>query len=105
MLPSAGYLVLAWQTDNPGVWLMHCRKSYLTWLPFTSHPSLTGFIANIPRAFADIGWHTSEGFGLQFIERYDEIAGITDSTTLDDTCTAWTDFQATQDILQEDSGI
>ncbi|KAI1249106.1 hypothetical protein MGN70_008715 [Eutypa lata] len=77
MLPSAGYLVLAWQTDNPGVWLMHCH----------------------------IGWHTSEGFGLQFIERYDEIAGITDSTTLDDTCTAWTDFQATQDILQEDSGI
>jgi FtsP/CotA-like multicopper oxidase with cupredoxin domain len=26
MLPASGYLVLAWQTDNPGVWLMHCRK-------------------------------------------------------------------------------
>lgn len=53
----------------------------------------------------DIGWHTSEGFGLQWIERYDEIAAIVDQTSLDDTCTAWTDFQATQDIEQEDSGI
>lgn len=33
MLPSAGYLVIALLTDNPGAWLMHCH----------------------------IGWHTSEG--------------------------------------------
>lgn len=33
MLPPAGYLVIAFCTDNPGAWLMHCR----------------------------IGWHTAEG--------------------------------------------
>ncbi|KAK7754407.1 hypothetical protein SLS62_003700 [Diatrype stigma] len=77
MLPASGYLVLAWQADNPGAWLMHCH----------------------------IGWHTSEGFGLQWIERYDEIAAIVDQTVLNDTCTAWTNFQATENIDQEDSGI
>lgn len=25
MLPAAGYLVIAWQADNPGVWLAHCQ--------------------------------------------------------------------------------
>tara|TARA_R110002060_G_scaffold19817_1_gene27096 strand:+ start:102 stop:488 length:387 start_codon:yes stop_codon:yes gene_type:complete len=33
MLPGAGYLVIAFITDNPGAWLMHCH----------------------------IGWHTDEG--------------------------------------------
>ena len=54
MLPSAGYLVLAFQADNPGIWLMHCH----------------------------IGWHTSEGFALQFVERYDEIAALVDEGLL-----------------------
>ncbi|MCJ1445080.1 MAG: hypothetical protein MMC23_005585 [Stictis urceolatum] len=45
MLPGGGYLVVGFQTDNPGAWLMHCH----------------------------IGWHTSEGFALQFIERQSEI--------------------------------
>ena len=99
MLPAAGYLVLGWETDNPGVWLMHCRK-------FHCHLSLTilAFVAN-SILYVDIGWHASEGFALQFIERYDEIAAITDSTTMDDTCTAWSNFQSTNSILQEDSGI
>jgi FtsP/CotA-like multicopper oxidase with cupredoxin domain len=25
MLPANGYLVMAWETDNPGVWLCHCH--------------------------------------------------------------------------------
>ena len=33
MLPASGHLVLAFKTDNPGAWLMHCH----------------------------IGWHTEEG--------------------------------------------
>ncbi|XDG05931.1 hypothetical protein ABKA04_005546 [Annulohypoxylon sp. FPYF3050] len=77
MLPASGYLVIAFETDNPGVWLMHCH----------------------------IGWHTSEGFALQFVERYDEIAGITNSTTLTDQCSTWTTFQDSEDIDQDDSGI
>jgi len=44
-LPAAGYLVLAFESDNAGVWLMHCH------VPF----------------------HVSAGLGVQFIERMDEI--------------------------------
>ncbi|KAG8415838.1 hypothetical protein J3459_014043 [Metarhizium acridum] len=77
LLPASGYLVLAWQTDNPGVWLMHCH----------------------------IGWHTSEGFALQFIERQDEIGGITNSTYVDNVCANWNTYQGTALIEQEDSGV
>ncbi|KAL7627707.1 hypothetical protein AAE478_001901 [Parahypoxylon ruwenzoriense] len=77
MLPASGHLVLAFETDNPGVWLMHCH----------------------------IGWHTSQGFGLQFVERYDEIAALLDTTSLSDGCSTWSSFQESEDIDQEDSGI
>ena len=77
LLPASGYLVLAFQTDNPGAWLMHCH----------------------------IGWHTSEGFALQFIERYDEIAAITNTTVLKDNCENWSSYQTDNLIAQEDSGI
>ncbi|KAF2018092.1 multicopper oxidase [Aaosphaeria arxii CBS 175.79] len=77
ILPASGYLVMAFETDNPGAWLMHCH----------------------------IGWHTSEGFALQFVERYDEIAGITDSDRLSTGCSTWTEHQETYSIEQEDSGV
>ncbi|KAK6224209.1 hypothetical protein LQW54_000358 [Pestalotiopsis sp. IQ-011] len=77
MLPPSGYLVLAWKTDNPGVWLMHCH----------------------------IGWHTSEGFALQFVERFDEISDMSDSTYVSDQCDAWATFQDEYDTEQIDSGI
>lgn len=41
MLPAGGWLVLAFETDNPGAWLMHCH----------------------------IAWHVSEGLAVQFLER------------------------------------
>ncbi|ORY70450.1 Cupredoxin [Pseudomassariella vexata] len=77
MLPSSGYLVMAFETDNPGVWLMHCH----------------------------IGWHTSEGFALQFVERYDEIVSTVDETRLTDNCDAWETFAESAEIEQEDSGV
>ncbi|KAI1407056.1 multicopper oxidase [Hypoxylon sp. FL1857] len=77
LLPPAGHLVLGFETDNPGVWLMHCH----------------------------IGWHTSQGFALQFVERYDEIAGITDADTLTNSCSSWSSFQDSEGIGQGDSGI
>jgi FtsP/CotA-like multicopper oxidase with cupredoxin domain len=42
MLPAAGYLVIAFYTDNPGAWLMHCH----------------------------IGWHTSEGRIISSLSSY-----------------------------------
>ena len=77
MLPASGYLVIAFQTDNPGTWLMHCH----------------------------IGWHTSEGFALQLVERYSEIAAITDYDTLNSTCAAWTSYATDNDIVADDSGV
>ncbi|KAF2397485.1 hypothetical protein EJ06DRAFT_481637 [Trichodelitschia bisporula] len=80
ILPGSGYVVLAWQTDNPGAWLMHCH----------------------------IGWHTLEGFALQFLEREDDIKaqGLIDQTLLGDTCDAWSTYAATEGIVQiDDSGI
>lgn len=77
MLPANGFLAIAFVTDNPGVWLMHCH----------------------------IGWHTAEGFAVQFVERSDEIAGLVDSAALEDTCSAWTTYAAAEGTVQEDSGI
>ena len=76
MLPASGHLVIAFQTDNPGAWLMHCH----------------------------IGWHTSEGFALQLVERYSEIAAITDYDTLNSTCKTWTTYATANDIVEDDSG-
>ncbi|KZV97348.1 hypothetical protein EXIGLDRAFT_764477 [Exidia glandulosa HHB12029] len=45
MLPGNGHLFIAFRTDNPGVWVMHCH----------------------------IAWHVSEGLSLQLVERQAEI--------------------------------
>ena len=53
-----------------------------------------------------LGWHTSEGFALQFIERASEIPDITTSSYVSDICDAWTTFQEGENsIEQEDSGV
>jgi len=48
LLPSGGYVVIAFKTDNPGSWLMHCH------------------IAN----------HASNGLGLQILERKEDAMKI-----------------------------
>lgn len=77
LLQSTGYLLIAFETDNPGAWLMHCH----------------------------IGWHTSEGFALQFVERYDEIQGLLDQGALEENCNAWKEYDTAFGIEQEDSGV
>lgn len=75
---QGGYLVLAFFTDNPGVWLMHCH----------------------------IGWHVSMGFALQFIENQDGINDtISDSCLLDNTCATWRDWADEKGIVTDDSGV
>lgn len=49
-----------------------------------------------------IVWHTSEGFALQLIERHDEIKDLIDYRTLDENCAAWTAYDSTYGIEQED---
>ncbi|KAK1236889.1 hypothetical protein MKX08_007837 [Trichoderma sp. CBMAI-0020] len=77
MLPASGYLVLAFETDNPGAWLMHCH----------------------------IGWHTSEGFALQWVVRESEIAGLLDYDELNSTCAAWKSYTSANSVIEDDSGI
>ncbi|KFY12484.1 hypothetical protein V491_06782 [Pseudogymnoascus sp. VKM F-3775] len=77
MLPGGGYLVIGFQTDNPGAWLMHCH----------------------------IGWHTSEGFALQLVERVSEIPALIDDTILSDTCTAWNSYVSTSGVVSTDSDV
>ena len=77
MLPASGYLVLAFETNNPGAWLMHCH----------------------------IGWHTFDGFAMQFVEQYDAIAALTNNDALTSQCDAWKTHAQTSSIEQDDSGV
>src|ERR1700753_2380664 len=62
MLPGGGWLVLAFLTDNPGAWLMHCH----------------------------IAWHLSEGMAVQFLESPDLIiANLPPTTPMNATCRSW----------------
>ncbi|KAJ5267743.1 hypothetical protein N7478_010551 [Penicillium angulare] len=77
MLPGSGYLVVGFKTDNPGAWLMHCH----------------------------IGWHTEEGFAIQFLERYEEARELIDYSSLHSTCKAWDKYVNTSGVEEEDDGI
>ncbi|KAJ5670731.1 uncharacterized protein N7477_006094, partial [Penicillium maclennaniae] len=77
MLPGSGYLVVAFETDNPGAWFMHCH----------------------------IGWHTEEGFAIQFLERYKEARQLIDYHTLHSTCKEWDDYVNESAVEEEDDGI
>ncbi|KAI5779559.1 Cupredoxin [Geopyxis carbonaria] len=79
MLPGQGYLVIGFETDNPGSWIMHCH----------------------------IAWHISGGLGMNFLERPDEILDTlnipADWTT---TCNNWSDYENGGDFWeQDDSGL
>jgi len=77
MLPAAGYLVIAFYTDNPGAWLLHCH----------------------------IGWHTEEGFAIQLVEQMSTALDYMDVDTINSTCQAWDTYVNSADIVEDDSGI
>jgi len=77
MLPASGWVVIAFKTNNPGAWLMHCH----------------------------IAWHVSEGLGVQFLERTTEIEGSMNLTKTEDNCVVWRSWFATRMGLKTDSGL
>lgn len=77
VLAGNGYLFMAFRTNNPGAWLMHCH----------------------------IGWHVNEGLALQFLERYDEIRDLVDYAPFKRNCAAWDEYLDSEVIVQEDSGV
>ncbi|TGO84187.1 hypothetical protein BPOR_0537g00020 [Botrytis porri] len=79
MLPAGGWMVLAFQTDNPGAWLMHCH----------------------------IAWHVSEGLAVQFLETKNQINAVNPiSQALTNTCNKWNAWYPSQaPYLKTDSGL
>ncbi|WQF88923.1 Putative multicopper oxidase, second cupredoxin domain, multicopper oxidase, copper-binding protein [Colletotrichum destructivum] len=76
-LPGSGWMVIAFRTDNPGAWLMHCH----------------------------IAWHVSMGLSVQFLERGAEIAGSMDLASIAPTCDAWRKYYPTAQWPKHDSGL
>lgn len=52
-----------------------------------------------------IGWHTSMGLDMQFVERYSEAQALIDYSTMSDTCSAWDSYAASSGVTEEDSGV
>ncbi|KAL8747014.1 MAG: hypothetical protein Q9190_001054 [Brigantiaea leucoxantha] len=90
LLPANGYVALAFKTDNPGVWLLHCH----------------------------IAWHVSSGLALQILERQKEILpSIGSLTETERVCKNWNQwyenkknwydyqFHPQNPEFQEDSGV
>jgi hypothetical protein len=78
-LPANGYLVLAFLTDNPGAWLMHCH------IPF----------------------HISAGLGVQFLERSSDIlSSIGDLSGFKQGCSSWDSYEnGIPGFSEGDSGL
>ncbi|KAK1996878.1 multicopper oxidase [Colletotrichum falcatum] len=76
-LPGSGWMVIAFKTDNPGAWLMHCH----------------------------IAWHVSMGLSVQFLEHKDEIAKTVNLKSLQPTCDAWRQYYPTAPWPKHDSGL
>ncbi|KAF4635791.1 hypothetical protein G7Y89_g2311 [Cudoniella acicularis] len=74
-LPGNGWLVIAFEANNPGAWLLHCH----------------------------IAWHISQGLGVQFLENIDLMKE--DLSKVDESCKAWDDWYATTSFKQLDSGL
>ncbi|KAK3492712.1 Cupredoxin [Neurospora hispaniola] len=79
MLPGNGWLIVAFQNNNPGAWLFHCH----------------------------IAWHVSMGLSVQFLERKNEIKEKMDLNSLVDNCNAWQSYIDTNPLYQpkSDSGV
>jgi FtsP/CotA-like multicopper oxidase with cupredoxin domain len=75
-LPGQGWVVLAFPTDNPGAWLMHCH----------------------------IAWHISAGLGVQFLESKDQIR--LPGQDWQNTCNNWRGYYNNEPMyLKDDSGL
>jgi FtsP/CotA-like multicopper oxidase with cupredoxin domain len=77
-LPAWGWLVVAFETNNPGAWLFHCHTA----------------------------WHVSQGLSVQFLEQLAAIPRAMDLSTLAPTCNAWNEYYPANDPYRQDgSGI
>lgn len=68
MMRAGGYAILAFFTDNPGVWLLHCH----------------------------IAWHASEGLSTSlFVRKNDIKPNLAVAKNIEDGCAAWNQYLRT----------
>jgi len=77
MLPSFGWLLVAFETNNPGSWLFHCH----------------------------IAWHVSQGLSAQFLEKAHDIPSVMDVNVVTDNCKAWREYYPKDPFQKVDSGL
>ncbi|OOQ84990.1 hypothetical protein PEBR_30893 [Penicillium brasilianum] len=91
LLPAGGYLVLAFRTDNPGVWLLHCH----------------------------VGWHLEQGFAVSIVEQGEEVCELlsghsgSDSKgewaewaqSLEENCLVWEKYEEDWQGVDKGSGV
>ncbi|KAI4862115.1 putative multicopper oxidase [Hypoxylon rubiginosum] len=78
ILPPNGHLVVQFETDNPGVWPFHCH----------------------------VAWHVSAGFDVNILERAQDLVNLPNTAeVMNQTCTAWDAWSATNVVDQIDSGL
>ncbi|KAH7627774.1 multicopper oxidase-domain-containing protein [Sordaria sp. MPI-SDFR-AT-0083] len=79
MLPAWGWLLVAWRTNNPGVWIFHCH----------------------------VGWHVSQGLGVQILERLDALrdGGGGQLSEIGTNCGNWGAWYPGSRWKQDDSGL
>ena len=75
IVPANGFIALAFEADNPGVWPFHCH----------------------------VAWHLSSGLAVNLVSRAGEIGGIPEGTR-EGTCKAWDAYSAGTVVDQIDSG-
>ncbi|KAL4994515.1 multicopper oxidase-domain-containing protein [Aspergillus recurvatus] len=78
-MAGTGFLVIAFESDNPGSWLMHCH----------------------------IAWHASQNLALQLVERESEIKPLIEPV-IDEfvsACDKWDEYSVKSVYHQDDSGI
>jgi FtsP/CotA-like multicopper oxidase with cupredoxin domain len=80
MLPARGWVLIAFKTNNPGAWLMHCH----------------------------IAWHVSGGLSVDFLERPADFKAqipLADKNAFNNNCAAWRTYWATAPFPKIDSGL
>lgn len=77
LLQPNGYMVLQYNTDNPGVWPLHCH----------------------------IAWHVSAGLYINTMEQTPSIKNYNIPSTVAQTCRDWADYSGHNVVDEIDSGL
>lgn len=99
MLQGGGWLILAYPTDNPGAWLMHCHIGKYS-------PYMRSII-RWATDFALLAFHVGMGLSVQFLERKQSINLPAAGSEWYNNCNNWATYKAgTTDVYpQDDSGL